>query len=212
MSKTVTIKKEYYTIDELKSMSAKDVLEKICDNNRYIDVEYSDWYEPIYEGFRESMKKYGVRVDKIYFSGFSSQGDGAIFEVKYLDIIEFLQENKLITKFKKYFNEIKKDIAQNYYGCAISKIKTEQLLEKRYLTIKHYGHYYHEKSYVTSFEYDYDFQDEFEQYLENFIEEHAKELYKSLNDYYDELTSDEYILESLANNDCMFTLTGESEK
>jgi hypothetical protein len=207
MSQVITITKEYFTIDELKEKGMTDLIEKIADKNRYTDVEFLDWYEPISEGFKEDMKAHGVDVSKIYFSGFNSQGDGAIFEVDSLDIIEFLQTNKLLTKFKKYVNEIKKDYAK-HWGIPIKKVNINNCSETA--KIKHSGHYYHEKSYSLDFYSYYDYQDEFETYLRQFIENKASQLYIDLRDYYDDLTSNDYVIDSLINNDCMFTVDGEA--
>jgi len=65
--------------------------ERLLERHRYINVNYDHWYESVYEQFKEDMKAVGIMVWRIYFSGFSSQGDGACFQGqlentrKYLD-------------------------------------------------------------------------------------------------------------------------------
>ena len=54
----------------------KELLDKYRDWN----VEHSDWWDCVYDNFKEDMAAVGIRVDKMYFSGFWSQGDGACFE------------------------------------------------------------------------------------------------------------------------------------
>lgn len=52
------------------------------DEHRDINTGWSsDWYDTVYEDFKEKMiEEYGIEVEKMYFSGFWSQGDGACFE------------------------------------------------------------------------------------------------------------------------------------
>ena len=51
----------------------------LLDKYRYINVEFDKWWDCVESDFVEDMKTVGIRVDKLYFSGFSSQGDGACF-------------------------------------------------------------------------------------------------------------------------------------
>ena len=52
--------------------------EQLMEKHRYINVD-DDWCEPIKEAFIEDMERLGIYASSIYFSGFSSQGDGACF-------------------------------------------------------------------------------------------------------------------------------------
>ena len=56
--------------------------ESFLDKHRDINVDlYSHWWDSVYDIFKEKMyKEYGIEVEKMYFSGFWSQGDGACFE------------------------------------------------------------------------------------------------------------------------------------
>lgn len=51
----------------------------LLDKYRCINVEFDNWWDCVESDFIEDMKKIGVHVDKLYFSGFYSQGDGACF-------------------------------------------------------------------------------------------------------------------------------------
>ena len=51
----------------------------LLEKYRYINVEYNDWWDCVESDFIEDMKQVGIHVDKTYFSGFWSQGDGACF-------------------------------------------------------------------------------------------------------------------------------------
>ena len=69
--KTITI--STYTFPEL-SEKAKDKARQ-CYHSTYMPDEH--WHEFIIENAKEVGKILGFDVDKVYFSGFSSQGDGA---------------------------------------------------------------------------------------------------------------------------------------
>ena len=64
----------------------KDLIDKYRD----VLVGHGDWYESVYEHFKEMMSVIGIRVDKVYFSGFWSQGDGACFEGRVEDWGKYL--------------------------------------------------------------------------------------------------------------------------
>lgn len=51
----------------------------LLEKHRYINVDHYDWWDCVEADFVEDMKEVGIRVDKVYFTGFSSQGDGACF-------------------------------------------------------------------------------------------------------------------------------------
>lgn len=51
----------------------------LLEKYRYINVEHNNWWDCVESDFVEDMKQVGIQVDKIYFSGFWSQGDGACF-------------------------------------------------------------------------------------------------------------------------------------
>lgn len=42
-----------------------------------------DWFDSVYDGFREDLALLGIEVDEMYFTGFWSQGDGASFSGRY---------------------------------------------------------------------------------------------------------------------------------
>lgn len=62
----------------------------LLDKYRDYNTEHDEWWECVYETFKSDMEAVGVRVDKIRFSGFWSQGDGACFEGKVEDWPLFL--------------------------------------------------------------------------------------------------------------------------
>jgi hypothetical protein len=98
--------------------------EQLLTTHRYINVEYDDWYQSIYEGFKEDMKAVGITVWRMYFTGFCSQGDGACFEGSLEDTLKYLDHHH-----KDQYPMIRK------------------LLEHEgsvYARCEHRGHYYHQ--------------------------------------------------------------------
>lgn len=71
--KTITVTINTYTFSEL-SEKAKDKARQ-CYHNAYMSDEH--WHEFIIDAAKEVGKILGFDIDKVYFSGFSSQGDGA---------------------------------------------------------------------------------------------------------------------------------------
>lgn len=54
--------------------------DELIEKYRYMNVDGGyDWWESIEEDLRSDMDAIGFTVDKMYFSGFWSQGDGACF-------------------------------------------------------------------------------------------------------------------------------------
>lgn len=192
-----TIETKVYTFDEL-SDEAKQVA---LDRHREINA-YDGWWEPIYEGLHDRAEQAGFEVEDIYFSGFWSQGDGAMFTYK--DFNE---------------NMLKGFVAQLDLSDADKVI----ILSQADTCGKgiHRGHYYHEKScdhYSTldstnpDWEYATDLIEgldgAFENYVTEVYEDLCGQLYNSLHSYYDELTSDEYVAEMLIENEYEFTENG----
>lgn len=186
--------------------------DEILDTHRNWNVEHIDWWDGVYDCFKADMDAIGIEVDKMYFSGFWSQGDGACFEGSVNDWPKFL--------------------ASLGYTCpALIALATEAWG----FSVKHSGHYYHEN--CTSFSYDMvspddytddvlgDFLDENSPYttdiqnaaflailqgydytklhdeFEEAFKDHMRTLYNQLEEEYDHLTSDEAILDSLETND-----------
>lgn len=78
--------------DEVK----QELIEKHWDIN--VDQE---WWDCVYEDFKTDMKEKGIEIVRIYFSGFSSQGDGACFEglVPVSQFGKFMDVHNLATKY-----------------------------------------------------------------------------------------------------------------
>lgn len=178
---------------------------------KYRDINaYDNWYDSIYESFRDDMLLHGIKVDEIHFSGFWSQGDGACFEGSVYDWEVFLQ-------------------SIGYNNPALIQLATDNWRT----TVAHRGYYYHEN--CTSFNHDWvdpsmhfadDFIDFYSRYLpddvrgmvwlsmlktvdydklmeavEDAFRDHMRTLYRTLEAEYEYLTSDEAVWEAIVANE-----------
>lgn len=190
----------------------EDLKDKILEKHRHWNVEHIDWWDSVYDSFTYDMAQIGIGVDRMYFSGFWSQGDGACFEGHVCDWTAFLK-------------------SVGYSDAALIKHATVAFS----FAVHHRGHYYHEN--CTSFDADLPLpaSDEDEWFLEHFspyqddrhslheavwiaiingysndsferefteaFKGHMQTLYGMLEEEYEQLTSDEAILDSLEVND-----------
>ncbi len=172
--------------------------EKALENLRDINVNYSDWHEFTIEDFTTQLNLFGIEDVKVYFSGFYSQGDGAMFECNYsykkggLKAVKEFAEEKGILEILERIQEIQKN---NFYGMSVSII--------------HRGHYYHEN--CTEFSIDHIEERAFSCYddLEDCFKDLMRYLYRKLEKEYYYLISDAAIIETIEANDYEFTEDGE---
>lgn len=196
--------------DNLPERAKELILTKYRDWN----TEHIDWWDSVYDLFKQDMDNIGVDVDRMYFSGFWSQGDGACFEGSVREWGVFLQ-------------------SLGYTDPALIKHAADHFR----LSVEHRGYYYHEN--CTSFcvdlplpchnedeEFITDFlpaayergslheavwvtllanfdssklEEEFTEALRN----HMRELYTRLEAEYDYLTSDDAVLDALEAYDML---------
>ncbi len=191
------VETKVYTFDEL-SPAAKEVA---ITNHREINT-YEGWWEPIYEDLTERAEEQGFDVGDIYFSGFWSQGDGAMFE--YVNDGDVLLEQFIDT-------------------LDLSPMRKNWLRTQAVVSCEgvHRGHYYHENCcshsvyFEPSFSWNVNFSnwitsfaDQFEEFVVDKYKSLCGELYSNLNQYYNELTSDEYVAETLVESEYEFTEDG----
>ena len=190
-----------YSLEDVKSNPEllKKVLEKNSDINTLLD-----WWDFIYENFKENNDEY-FDIENIYFSGFWSQGDGAMFE--YGDI-----SNKLRDIFIDGL-----DLSPMRKGWLKNNVSVSGKGVQR-------GLYYHEKSCNHSIYWEVDngdlnwdrplyqwiesFANDFENFVEEIYANLCYDLYSTLEKEYTYLTSDEAILDTLECNEYEFTEDG----
>jgi len=216
-----------YSFDEL----PKEVKEKALENNRYINVEYTEWYEPVVEDFEYAMEELGLKDVEVEFTGFYSQGDGASFTARVDDVELFLKkalEINASTEFldmgededsSKEADELRQlmgDLRNVGYDTR-EKLKPEDLYLEIVRITNRYSHENTIEASVEMEELDVEdddrdwnkFYDEMMSMITDWAREESKELYQRLNKYYDELQSDEEVAETLIANDYQFNEEGE---
>lgn len=190
----------------------RNLKDSILDKYRDINTEYIDWWDSVYDLFKHEMDEKGIEVERMYFSGFWSQGDGACFEGCVRSWPDFLES----------------------IGYKESALINHADLQFR-LIVSHSGHYYHEN--CTRFDVDLPLpeNDEDQDFINaccphepdslheatwmalinqysagalerEFVEafkDHMRDLYNRLEEEYDHLTSDEAVLDSLEASDLL---------
>jgi hypothetical protein len=179
----------------------------LLDNHRYINVDHDDWYEYVHNQFIERMRdEVGIEVDKIYFSGFWSQGDGACFIGELSDVPRLMAHYNLTPEYPM-----------------ITKLL--EMGGRAQCRIYHRGRYYHDDS--VAFNWDIDVftdcvalsslfielvverfdilldpeKDRFMAEVESCLKAEMRQLYKDLEREYDSLTTDEAVWEAIVANE-----------
>jgi hypothetical protein len=187
------------------NMVSDELKQELLERYRDINVDY-DWWDSIYDDFKVDMDIKGIHVDKMYFSGFWSQGDGACFE----GVV-------FVNQFAK-FMEVH-DLCERYPAAKFFADQSELCVQ----IAKESHHYCHENTvnvYLrdsTGNPYD-DFTPRWEIYdtmqtlldseyaaleldCEEIIKGYMQELYSRLQKEYEYLTSEEVVWESIVANE-----------
>lgn len=216
-----TIETPVFKFDQLSDEVKAKVLEKNYDYN----IDYN-WWDAVYEDAIMMAGIIGIQIDTrrgsntepaIWFSGFSSQGDGACFEGTY--------------SYKKgALKELKSSAAAGYKDQATGQwvvqennvelhriCKGLQDVQRKHFyrleaVVKQRGHYQHSgctSVEVQDCEHMYrdigDAEEDVTQLLRDFMDW----IYKRLEDEHDYLTSDQQIQEALEANEVEFDEDGE---
>ena len=201
--RTIITEEVVYSWEDVKNNP--ELLEKALDKNRDINTDHGmDWWDMVYEDFIENNEYFNVK--NIYFSGFYSQGDGAMFEYDSINsqlVSDFLLSLDLSPMRKAWLNN-----NAYFYGKG-----------------KHQGHYYHEnccghyagcevdngdilnwsnfRNWIESFD------PLFEDFLMDKYKDMCRKLYRDLEETHDYLQSDQSVSDTLEANDYEFNINGE---
>jgi hypothetical protein len=191
-----------------------EVNAELIEKYRHFNVDNLEWWDSTYECFRNDMQEVGIEVERMFFSGFWNQGDGACFEGRVDDIKLFLDRNFAPSDYPL----IRKLVAAGGHV---------------YVECGHTGYYYHENStafsigadsFATCLEtptetheqvinaLDFALSTEMMRFEEDAIEifrNFMRKLYRELEQEYDYLTSDEAVKESIIANDLTEPTEGE---
>jgi hypothetical protein len=181
------IKTNIYKFEELTVQAQQKAIENLRDINTN-----HDWYDDIFEDATTIGRLFGLDIEKIYFSGFWSQGDGASFEGDYCYKKGGL---KAVKEYAPQDTELH-DI--------VKALQNEQSINfyKSTANIRQQGRYYHENTMYI------DIENGNEDCFSNLLRDYARWIYKKLESGYDYLTSEQAILETIQANDYEFTENG----
>lgn len=185
-----TITTTVYNFDEL----SKESQGKAIDNLRHVNVKH-DWWDYIYDDVRMLADLLGINIDKIYFSGFYCQGDGACFDSSY-----------------SYRKGWKRLLTQSIGGDDLSELtaigETLQTIQRRngYSLVAETtqrGHYMHSNC-MSVVVHGVD-----ELQLTETLRRFADWIYKKLEKEYSYLTSDSAVIETIEDNEYLFNEDGQ---
>jgi hypothetical protein len=185
-----------YQFDEL-SDTAKEKARA-----RYRDgYPFYDWYECVFEDAKTLGAAMGIEIDRIYFSGFSSQGDGACFEGSYRYKAGSTWAVKSHAPKDTWLHSISENLQsiqrQNFY--------------RLHATAKHRGHYYHSNcTDVNVWDRENPYRDvgASEDETVGLLREFMNWIYRQLENEYEWLTSDECVDENIRADECEFDENG----
>jgi len=193
-----TIEVTYYKFDELSEAAKEHAIEKLSDIN--VDFE---WHDFTIDDIKTIGKIIGIDIDNVYFSGFSSQGDGACFEGHYA------YKKGSLKEIKEY---APKDETLHTITESLFKLQAKNFF-KLTASVKHSGHYYHENCTIIDVSY-YDYNDNdrltdsIEQDLKELLRDFMRWSYRLLEKDYEYLTSEEAIKETILANEYEFDENG----
>lgn len=161
-----------------------------------------EWWDNVYDDAKECAKLIGIQIDKIYFSGFSSQGDGACFEGRYSYTKGAVAAIKAHAPQDTTLHAIAQDLQ------AIQK----RVFYRASAIVKHTGHYYHEHSTTIRIDNDNDAYGDIPQDVEEGIKDALRAfmqwIYRQLEREYEYQLSNECVDETIEANEYEFTDSG----
>lgn len=183
---------------------------KVLEDQRYVNVRFNDWHEIIIEAWKCSLEGFGFFAPRIYFSGFYSQGDGASFECNSVDIDKVFDSihseiESFSKNFRKQFDKDKKaiyDFMENYVSFRIETLSSRYCHENtRQIEWDFYG-------VPDEFKYLEKFMDEIGNWLESKRKEFSVEIYRQLEEEYEDSTSDKAVINAVNSNEYEFLEDG----
>jgi hypothetical protein len=219
MSKVIEV--EIYKYGELSEQSQQKAREW------YIEGMDYEWWEGVYEMAIKDGYEKGFCIDKIYFSGFHSQGDGASWTGQ-VDVRQWLEEN----------------LSDSIGVSAWCHLVQEDVISKHLKVVANNSHYCHESTMQVgevmddseTFDDDYTLKlpsifkgmdirtvfdliesdsncaikttEGIEQAILESVRDYAKDIYQRLKEEYEYLCSEEMMLDHFDANDYHFTNEG----
>jgi hypothetical protein len=201
-----------FLFEELSS----EIQQKVIEQHRYVNTAHN-WYEYAFDDFIQIGKTIGISLESnsIFFSGFSSQGDGSTFSA-HIDPMKFIYAMKA-QAWKAYAPDIELNCAP--YPCAadlLSLMEREILIPHQYTRNPSRGfgiQYVSSYDFISCHDREYtNIERELEKldsWVESILNALNQYLYKSLESEYDYLLSDSAVQEILISDEHYFIASGE---
>lgn len=174
-----------YLFEELK----KDIQEKVLDDNREINTEFYDWYEYLFEDFKEELNKIGLSSDGFSFDLYRNEISFNKPNINNQDV--FI--NSVLSHKDKILNQLEKD-------------NNKEDEEELSLNLDENGN-------IDLFSYDENIKEEEIEEIENKLTESTRDLLKTflkrLEKEYEYFISDESIKDTLISNEYEFEENGK---
>lgn len=208
-------------VDRFNALPAR-VRDEILDKHRHFNTDHLDWWDSVYDDFKADMDAIGIEVDEMYFSGFSSQGDGACFEGRVYSWGDFLKsmgyEDPALIGLAEAAWLLRVSRRGHYYHENCTSFYSDMVSPDDYSESEMDEFVYAHSPYKTDIQnaafvailqgYNYgSLEDEFQEEFKR----HMRSLYNRLEAEYDHLTSDESVLEALDANDMLTEIIDELE-
>jgi hypothetical protein len=182
--RTITETKEVFTYAELSESAQEQARIDYAQ-----DGMLHDWYDVIYEDAKTIGALMGIEITDIYFSGFSSQGDGACFEGYYSyekgSVRKVKEHAPIDTELHRIAQALFQAQAKCFYQLSAG--------------IKQSGHYYHEFctdiSVTDARTGEWGVNEDTEESIIEPLRDFMRWIYKQLEAQYEYETSDENIKE-----------------
>lgn len=196
------VKKEItlYTYDEL----SQEAQGKAYDNWLPNALDY-EWWDCLFDDFKEIGKIMGIEIDQIYFSGFASQGDGACFVGNYSYACGAQKNIRQYAPADKELHQVADDLFE-----AQSRVFFSMSCD-----VTHRGNYSHQYSVDMEFRgrdsspYLSDAEEVAAQGIKEALRDFMGWMYKALETEYYYLTSEEQFKEACEANQYLFTEDGK---
>lgn len=167
-----------------------------------------EWWDATYEDAKTIGKFLGWEIDKIYFSGFSSQGDGACFEGNWLPgnvNVEGLEEYVTDDELSRIGKDFAKLVNALSLNRKLARLEGNAFDESPGASVRNKGYYSH--SGCTNFQVS-DMDGEQEHALIDASRALMDWIYRQLEKEYDWLNADEQVAESIIANEYDFDEDG----
>lgn len=231
MPKTITKEVTLYTFKELVELEKQGQIKGACEKARQWLQEGAtdhDWWEGVYNNWKEALEQIGLEDVDIRYSGFWSQGDGASFTCRVDEekLIQFLSDTNLKPSSVITYDGNKEDfrgwILWKVNGCDTNPDFLKMLdktvdclqieIERMASSYVHEFTCYSEVSYMVEEGSEID---KIGQLLRNAVLQLrldiCRAIYRDLETEYEWRTADEQLIEDAETNEWLFNESGEME-